>query len=218
MRPNIFVIGYPRSGTTWLCRLIADAWNCPIGSIHSKDIFHGHPAEGRDRMGPFVVLHGHNPPHKVDKGLGDFLFFIYRDPRDLIVSISHYFKRPLDECIDDAIDGRKVKGPLWFPIADYVTMWLESDKMDYATQYERLHEDAIGVLAEVELTLKVEPSQDFGDVVRRQSFSVRRNGSAPDRDYHLRHMRKGIIGDWKNHFSVEQLAKVQYYIDGMGYW
>lgn len=219
MRPRIYVAGYPRSGTTWLCRLIADAWDCPLGTMHNKGVFHGHPAEGKDRAGPFVVLHGHSPPQKIATEKGDFVLFIYRDPRDVIVSISHYFKTPLDEAINDAIHGRSgATGPRRHPIAEYVREWLYSDVPDYITQYEDLHENAGRVLHGIEQVLQVMPLNDFPSVVRRQAFARRKGAPALDPEHHKRHMRKGIVGDWQNHLTVLQLARTQENIEGLGYW
>jgi hypothetical protein len=227
-RPSIYVLGYPKSGTTWLCRLIADAWDCPIGSVHNKDVFHGHATEGRDRTGPFVVKHGHLLPGELKEHLspGDFVFFIYRDPRDVIVSISHYFDRPLDECISDAINGRpNAKGPLRFPIAEYVREWIDSEISNYYTNYEALHGNATLELHNISNVLNVRLPDNTLEIVHRQSFTQRKKWTEQHGDsltfgkeYHLRFMRKGIVGDWENHFTVKQLARVETGMDGLGYW
>ena len=92
-RIPIFVIGYPKSGNTWLTRLVGDALNSPTGSGYGKhelDL----STEGKGRPGPYFVLKSHHsqrdkPEYITDKSK---VIYIYRDFRDVLVSsfFHHY--------------------------------------------------------------------------------------------------------------------------------
>ena len=145
------------------------------------------------------MLHGHKLPSETDKQPDDFVFFIFRDPRDVIVSISYYFDTPLNQAIKDAIRGRPgATGPRRYPIMEYVRTWLDSGVADCAIQYERLHTDIRSEMYAIIDTLGVDPLRGILGVVHRQAFGRRKDGPGD------KHMRKGIIGDWRNHFTSRQ--------------
>ena len=102
-RTPIHVVGYPKSGTTWLTRLIGDALDSPTGSgyaLHDRE-----PAtEGWDRPGPYLVLKSHHSgydlPDHLRPASGDRpapVIYLVRDIRDVVVSAFFQYHRGLDE-------------------------------------------------------------------------------------------------------------------------
>lgn len=87
---KIYVIGYPKSGTIWLVRLLAHSLDSsPYGGNRTEDSFF---KEFYDRDGKYVIFHKH------DKNLSNIdlntskIFYIIRDFRDVVVSsfFHHY--------------------------------------------------------------------------------------------------------------------------------
>lgn len=91
---NIIVVGYPKSGNTWLTRLTAELVNCPVVGFWNSD--HDEIArEGEDRKSDFRCFKSHHQLHELkieDNPDEYYIIYIVRDPRDVIVSGAHYFR------------------------------------------------------------------------------------------------------------------------------
>ena len=91
----IIVVGYPKSGSTWIVRLTAELVGGPVAG------FWGHPdaqemaMEGAERISPYRCYKAHQPfPElgvNVDEPDAPKVIYVVRDPRDVAVSGAHYF-------------------------------------------------------------------------------------------------------------------------------
>ena len=101
MKRRIIICGYPKSGTTWLTRLAAEIVGCPgVGLWCLPGVYDG-SMEGQERVSEFEVYKSH---HDIGKLEGTFkyyangserIIYVVRDPRDIIVSASHFFSVPV---------------------------------------------------------------------------------------------------------------------------
>ncbi len=201
---NIFIVGYPKSGNTWLSRLVGDTLNCPIRS-GLKD-----PSladEGADRPGKHVVRQRHLW-HPID----GTVIIISRDPRDILVSIMHYWQ--YDKLEDSFFRNGTKTNPLGeeYSISEFLDCWFSRYKkyVNAFTTYEALLNNTEKELIRILQVADIDFSKGRVDgVVRRQSFNKRRRsikkGDSNALPYgstiQLRNMRKGNVGDWKNHFK-----------------
>jgi len=211
-KENIFVIGFPRSGNTWVARLLGDVLNSPVKARSGKVAI---ADEGFDRPGKYIIRQEHSDPNQFTEQ--DKVVLVVRDPRDVIVSAMHYWKmKDIETATLCVIYGKwpTVQGSGWVRLYEW---WLgEKTKIDYLIKYEDLYNnterevinmlDALGVISE----------KLIGDVVKRQSFSARKEyaNMHPDRlsynlDVQNRALRKGIVGDWTNYFDNGLLEKIK---------
>jgi hypothetical protein len=92
----IYVIGYPKSGTVWMTRLVADTLQCPSYGLTpaGEKSINNLDASGFDRKSNFEVLHGHliaqNLPCQINEQ--SRIIYVVRDFRDVVVSgfFHHY--------------------------------------------------------------------------------------------------------------------------------
>lgn len=230
----IYVAGYPKSGTTWITRLLGDALSCPTGGSLAREDDREIATEGWNRNSDRVVRKGHfslfdthslQPvlrPHQLHwKALREKdhrVVFVIRDPRDIAVSGAYHWKIPMKSCIENMILGTNSFRSMG-PWAKYVLAWMEKlDKFDgVLCHYEDMlngHTYLRRILHR--LSFQVEP-QHVKEAYERQSFKNRvadinaSNGEKYNlgKEFNLRFMRKGIAGDWKNHFSRQEAFETE---------
>ncbi len=220
------VTEYPRSGGTWLSQLLSTYLCIPFPRNEmpalKESVFHGHyrPARGfnrlrqiywlvRDGRDVLVSLYHHyliwnekNIKHPADvlyhrkkleferyedvrTNLPDFMEFIFTHTPSRLVKFTH----PGD----------------W---ATFNRAWLEqaaiNEERIVRLRYEDLLGDTPGELARIlAQTLGGPPdAARVAEVAERYSFKTQ-TGRTPGQESTESFMRKGVAGDWKNHFSPE---------------
>lgn len=227
---KILVVGYPKSGTTWLSRLLGDVLDSPVGAIHPPSTPKAIATEGQGRQGEHYIGQGHpvpvpggnvlSPKHTelaYEHLTSEKIVLVLRDPRDICVSGAHHWDRPLLEYIHCLGQG-KWPMPHGGGLVPWVRAWMSSGLPECVTRYEWLHKDTTLELWRILHTLHLQPVKDVEAVVARQSFHNRRewtktNGHSLNygRDFQLRFLRKGIVGDWRNEFGPEEKALAEQY-------
>lgn len=90
---NIIIVGYPKSGNTWITRLTAELVGCPVigfwGSEHNEIA-----REGEERESDYGCFKSHHQFQELDREAKDQSFIIYtiRDPRDITISGANFFQ------------------------------------------------------------------------------------------------------------------------------
>ncbi len=213
--PLVFVTGYPKSGTTWACQLVADYLQLPFPRFSLLPV--GCPA----------AVQGHELVRKrYRRGV-----YVLRDGRDVLVSQYFFMARSIPEGdrprltarqrrifpglvnkanVRDNIAAfvdRQMTKPESSPVnwGDHVRSYFEGNNPNIALlRYEDLLGDSGSILAEAMSRLTGE-SPDFdraADSMRRFSFQ-RQAGRSPGQEDRSSFMRKGQAGDWRNHLTRE---------------
>lgn len=167
----------------------------------------------------------HTPYHLMPGGLPHTTpakyVYIARNPKDVAVSLfyhlrgfkSHEFTGTWDEFLPHFVNGKVMFG-LWF---DHVLEWWkhrDSDNILFL-KYEDLKKDlqkAISTIAEF-MGYKLKP-EVISHIEELASFSNMQSNRATNYSWwdNLRNpeeapfMRKGTIGDWRNHFTSDQVS------------
>jgi hypothetical protein len=223
---RIFVAGYPKSGNTWLARLLGEIYDAPVSRWRSALPL---ACEGQERRSETVIHQLHlrpvpmnDPPYAeaIDHAYkwdwrqplrqNDRIVYIVRDVRDVIVSAYFYWQREtFHEAVAAVLDGGHPLGvhgswqhfqKLWFDAL------LRSDDDIMVCKYEQLSSRPVEVLDS--LTRGRFPAKWLREAVNAQSFEAtvkRIQNDGDDRPYgktiQLRNLRKGVVGDWRNHFT-----------------
>lgn len=196
MTKEIFVTGYPRSGNTWTNRMLCDLLNAPLQNVVDMDPVWDY---SEYRSDDYIVRKTHWYRRQYDEieerggylGNGCKMVWVYRDPRDMTVSIMHYRNLTEIEPVIISIDNPNDPG---VGIHDMVNGWL--GHCDHPQSYEHLLSQTSDSLERLHLAITGEPTsvENADRVAERHKF-------AKWADKYPHSMRKGIVGDWKNHFT-----------------
>lgn len=228
---EIIVTGYPRSGNTLLSWLLGDTLNCPVGGMYAAKPL---ATEGLNRPKHHHVYQLHLRPEwegNHDKAVPNAwclymplwsedeykICYVVRDPRDVVVSVYHYWQRPdLETALHIVGQGdTPVKNHL--PWSENVRRWMKVGVP--FVRYEDMLDEPVQVIDGLLNYWDIEYEQErLVEAIERQSFDRKKAQIEKDhreRPYHKGiyrlHLRKGVAGDWRNHFTAAQEEQAREY-------
>ena len=225
---DVFVVTYPRSGTTWTEQM--------VHLLVNKGV------QGEQRLTdavPWLETLPHRPngmleflktlpprrlftshlPYPLIPSLKDTtakIVYVARNPKD--VAISTYFHNQSkggyegtwEEHFELFLNSDVGCGPYF----DHILPWWQASQKDdriLFLKYEDMKHDHAGNVARLASFLDLQAdSQLIDTVVALSSFKSMTSSETtnfdwiPQREGVPKHFRKGDIGDWRNHFSAEQ--------------
>jgi len=211
--PLVYVTGYPKSGTTWVCQLTADYLRLPfpqhsVFPIAFRAVVHGHSTVHRDYpSGVYVVRDGRD-------ALTSFYFHTAREMRGNTPRRAHRRAFPNLKDKDDvrANIGPFVRVNMERPLSAHCH-WGE-----HAMSFRRVnnpnvvllrYEDLIGpsrheVFAAAMTVLEGRPADPERVAATLSKYSFERiAGRKAGDEARGEFLRKGQSGDWVNHFTRE---------------
>lgn len=218
MKKKVLLVGYPKSGNTWLGYMLSYLLNAEYlepgflsnGCWYSKDshVLNLTCGDLKDRMdtGYKSVIKTHIPPAtsskdfsvaKDFKKLTDKVVLIIREPKDVAVSYFVYQKI----YIKNTRTGIGTTKHISF--FNTMRKWkIHTEKSlqanPYVVRYEDLLITSANTLKNLLLYLDVEPNDDLiNEALEKFKLKNLKNAS----DFSSKFFRKGIVGDYKNHFS-----------------
>ncbi|XP_051880724.1 amine sulfotransferase-like [Pristis pectinata] len=223
---DVITVTYPKSGTTWMQQILCLLYsNGDPALVQSKLTVERVPwmevpiDNSKDILLPHLRV-THLPyrliPKTLKKGNGKVIY-VARNPKDVAVSLYHFqnyvtfLETPssFQEFLEDFIDGRLIYCS-WF---DHIIDWYShKDEFDFLfLTYEDMKKDLKGSIQKICDFLGKKLDEDKLDLmVEECSFkAMRKNPKANYEHVEGKHpkgsfLRKGIVGDWKNLFTVAQ--------------
>lgn len=216
---QLFVCEYPKSGGTWLGKMIADALTIPYPKPAVLPVTF--PA----------VIHNH---WRVDAKL-DGVFYLYRDGRDVMVSYYFHRMRRLEHGEPNTVRRfarryQRLFGPGYDPgdVGRHLPRFIEEEfrrprgaritwrehvlswhrrrgerGITYLS-YESLLEDRRSALARAIHDVTGRELDPWTIETTVEKFSMQRmTGRRPGREDRTSFIRKGVAGDWRHHFTRE---------------
>lgn len=233
---DVLVSTYPRTGTNWTMDLLYMLRNGSLNIRDTMappiEIFPGVSLEQPAPRFFYTHLTYQLLPDEHKKN-GGKIILVVRNPKDTVVSLYHFGigtqLMPVDVSFEEFLDLFKAGRT---GASDYVWFYSEWDKAlkenpampVLLVQYEDLKQDGLTELRRICQFLKIDRSDDFLRKVIVNT-EIQKIKAAKDTSPAMQHAinlisvrqqpntkpppafyRKGIVGDWKNHFTVAQSA------------
>ncbi len=146
----------------------------------------------------------------------DRAFVVIRDPRDIVVSLVYsvslsHAPTPITLLLRDPLATATERNKLQIGMfllaqwSEYLRSWKGAADFEnvHLTRYENLIADLPGELARLCDSLHCHAPQSALDAIARDHSFAARAGRQPGDENPFSHRRKGIAGDWRNHFNRE---------------
>ena len=231
-RPDdVFLVAYPKSGTHWLTYITAQIATPPAmmtkemhASIGNIPFLERTLPDQLEQLPSPRYMYTHLPYHLVPCSHEHEVKYIAiaRNPRDVAVSQFHFIRNmklvdfygTWDEFLSLFMQGTGFGGSYF----DWVLEWWQHKEDDNVLflKYEDLKKDLSRQIAIIANFLGYQLSQgEMKEIAEKATFhSMKKNKiGAIERNKTLvlrekkSFYRKGIVGDWRNYFSDEQLEK-----------
>jgi len=203
----VIVVSYPKSGRTWLIHMLADYYGyCLPHRIFNE---RGKQWLTECRLSCRNWVYGY---HRIDAGslarirdtYGKRVVYMIRDPRDCMVSL-YFYRRYIQEPWNMRLRFRlkTLLSQVGF-LRTCLNEWKQHvaayrPLCDECVSYEALVADPVGTLARL---VGADPA-DMERVRRAVTCNTfeAHSGRRPGQENPRRFARKGIVGDWKNHYD-----------------
>ncbi|CAO2628046.1 Amine sulfotransferase [Lemmus lemmus] len=230
---DVFIVTYPKSGTVWTQQILSliyfEGHRNNSENIRTMDRapffeYNIHNVDFAKMPSP-RIFSSHLPYYLVPKVLKDKkvkILYIYRNPKDVLTSYFHFSNlvvlleasNTVETFMQAFLDGRVV-GSNWF---DHIRGWYEHrhDFNIMFLSYEDMKKDLRGSVLKICSFLEKELSdEDLNAVVRQATFQNMKSDPRANYEDIIKNdigtrndqgtfLRKGTIGDWKNHLTVDQ--------------
>ncbi|XP_057619316.1 amine sulfotransferase-like [Chionomys nivalis] len=230
---DVFIVTYPKSGTIWTQQILSLIYfegyrnNTEYIQIADRALcfeYNPHYLDFAKRPSP-RIFSTHLPYYlvpKVFKNKKVKILYIYRNPKDVLTSYFHFSNflgrseasNTFETFMQAFLDGRVV-GSNWF---DHIRGWYEHrhDFNIMFLSYEDMKKDLRGSVLKICSFLEKELSdKDVDAVVRKATFQNMKSDPRANYDDVIKKniwtsndkgtfFRKGTIGDWKHHLTVDQ--------------
>uniref|UniRef100_A0A8D2KTK6 Sulfotransferase n=2 Tax=Varanus komodoensis TaxID=61221 RepID=A0A8D2KTK6_VARKO len=223
---DIFVVTYPKSGTVWIRNIMLlimyEGQRNGTENYTNQVLAIDYNITNKDftQLPSPRIITAHLPYDLVPKGLKNKkgkVIYVYRNPKDAMVSLFYYFKElGLPEDLEHLMQRFFTGKVLSNSIFDHVKGWYtHKDNLNILIiSYEEMIKDLRGVVLKIcDFLGKQLSSQEVDKVAKMASFKYMKTDTRGNCEAEIgqlfkkekvNHLRKGTIGDWKNVMTVSQ--------------
>ncbi len=195
LRNNVALASFPRSGNTWLSKLVEALSGERAGSIY-RDVVFPRPACG-------IVI----KTHKLDGQRYNRFIHLLRNPFDSIASLYDFRHHFVGEKAEDWADHVRLQSRAWREHTEY---WMGQPKPHIRIRYEDLTAQPAAELERVAEFLRlsatekqIEEALEACRIEKLRAISSKRGEDAAD------FFRKGQTGKGRSRFTAAEIALVE---------
>ena len=194
LRNNVALASYPRSGNTWLSKLLEALSGQQAGSIYRDQVF-PRPATG-------IVI----KTHKCDGQRYNRIVHLVRNPFDAISSHFDYMRRYFPERALDWEQHVAAQTPEW---KRHTTYWMQQAKPSITVRYEDLSAEPLVELKKLARFLELNVDEgEIEQAVEACRIDRLREASSKRGEDAAGFFRKGGSGHGIGRYSADEVASI----------
>eukprot|EP00058_Branchiostoma_floridae_P018005 XP_002603494.1 hypothetical protein BRAFLDRAFT_220182 [Branchiostoma floridae] len=221
---DVVIVTYPKSGTNWMYEVVHKILTGKKENITPVGLEFWPPGKQpsyiqlRETPSPrlmYTHLQHQLAPPGLAAPVNKLIIVVLRNPKDICVSFYHYcqkhayLKNPesWEHHNRDFLDGKMVFGGDYF---DQVLGWwqMRNDPHFLFVKYEDMKKDFRSSVKTIAAFLEKELTDEHLNLILNScSLESMRKALTESGTSRNTIVRKGMVGDWKNHFSAEESAR-----------
>ena len=236
---TVLVATYPKSGTTWLQHILHLVTTLDFNEAQSVRVSVRVPFIELPRIGsndfleqvanrkPCLIkthLPSHLLPKQWNKGK---IIFVHRNAKDVAVSYFYHsigvtngkYKNSFTTFANDFLQGKVAYGHYYKHLLGFYRLWQQNQDKILFLRYEDLKRDLRSNVAKiVEFVGRQLSDEQIDKITEMSTFEAMKSNDACNitmtKNYEkpIDFVRKGIVGDWRNHFDQQLSDQFDKYI------
>jgi hypothetical protein len=208
-----------KSGSTWLYNILVELTGFPPPPAEYLNPDWRNPSIAPEKLAAllqtittethYVVKNHFGKPHERDLLLSHpevRVLDIQRDLRDVVVSAYYHARRKEGYAADFSTyyweEGRKTAQE----VVKYHEVWAVASPQGYLSSYVRLHEQFTDEVSRIADFLNLSIDRSDIERIRQVTTLDSLRERYQEQEQTQKFFRKGIVGDWQNHFDAAMLA------------